>query len=119
MKYETNLKRFNLFILKNIKKNYFDVFLIKNTLTKTPCTVLLNMYLGVVWGYDVICVSWFFWIFFCLKLIFSYVFFIVLMCWCQKYFFKIKNIILIYLWEKNTLKKNRCHTLKHSLRFFF
>jgi hypothetical protein len=64
MKYETNLKRFNLFILKNIKKKYFDVFLIKNTLTKTPCTVLLNMYLGVVWGYDVICVSWFFWIFF-------------------------------------------------------
>jgi hypothetical protein len=48
MKYETNLKRFNLFILKNIKKKYFDVFLIKNTLTKTPSTVLLNMYLGVV-----------------------------------------------------------------------
>jgi hypothetical protein len=48
----------------------------------------------------------------CLKLIFLY-FWIVLVWWYQKYYFKIKNIILINYQEKNTLKNNYYNTLKH------
>lgn len=47
--------------------------------------------------------------FFCFKFIFL-VFWIVLMYWCKK---KKKNIILMHLQAKSTLKSNRYHNIKH------
>jgi hypothetical protein len=42
-------------------------------------------------------------------------FWIVLMCWCQKWFLKNKkNIINMYFSMKNYLKSNRKHNLKHT-----
>jgi hypothetical protein len=41
------------------------------------------------------------------------IFFIVLMCWYLKYFFKIKNIILMHFQTNNILKNNHYHNPKH------
>jgi hypothetical protein len=53
-------------------------------------------------------------IFFLLKLSAVFIFWIVLMCWCQKWFLKNKkNIISMYFGTKIYLKSNRYHTAKH------
>jgi hypothetical protein len=55
-------------------------------------------------------------IFFLLKFNMICMFWIVLMCWCQKWFLKIeKNIIDMHFGTKSYLKSNRYHTVKHSL----
>jgi hypothetical protein len=54
--------------------------------------------------------------FFLLKFNMICMFWIVLMCWCQKWFLKIeKNIIDMHFGTKSYLKSNRYHTVKHSL----
>jgi hypothetical protein len=46
-------------------------------------------------------------------------FWIVLMCWCQKWFLKNKkNIISMYFGIKSYLKSTRNHTAKHTLSLF-
>jgi hypothetical protein len=54
--------------------------------------------------------------FFLLKLSAVCTFWIVLMCWCQKWFLKNKkNIIGMYFGTKSYLKSNHYHTAKHPL----
>jgi hypothetical protein len=58
------------------------------------------------------------WIFFLLKFNMVCMVWIVLMCWCQKYFLKNKrkNIIDMHFGTKSYLKSTRNHTAKHALR---
>jgi hypothetical protein len=54
--------------------------------------------------------------FFLLKFNMVYMFWIVLMCWCQKWFLKNKkNIISIHFDTKIYLKNTRNYTTKHAL----
>jgi len=78
-------------------------------------TIFLGNFFGYVWehGYGCVCVPKNFEIFNMVCM-----FWIVLMCWCQKWFLKNKkNIIGMHFDTKSYLKSTRNHITKHAIPF--
>ena len=59
------------------------------------------------------------WIFFWLKFNMICMFWIVLMCWCQKWFLKNEKISLTYILTRKVIWKATTTTLPNTLFFFF